>query len=121
MLKGAKVQAAIPQQSPMAEFVVTLNAMARNRKMIAGAVEAISDWSLVLEDIEMMLHEGVIAGLRSRWVRRVAVPLFQAHRALQTDELPQVQATKALEILDQCIDEKIREVCRSWIRDHYGV
>lgn len=104
--------------SPVDEFVTTIKAMAKNRRMILGAVAAVSDYPQMLEDLELMVRERVIIGLRSRWVRRVAVPIFQAQRALATNEPIETRKIKAFEILDQCTDEPLRVACQTWIRQY---
>lgn len=113
--------------SPLAAFVTAITGMADARKLIGGAASWLDHgpdprWSVMLDDLEMMLHERVIIGLRSPWVRRVAVPVFQAYRALHAREGDDKdRARHAIEILGQCTDCNVQAECRNWIREKYHV
>lgn len=105
--------------SPLKAFVETASLLGKNRKLLAS-MSADSEWRLLLEDLEMMIREGVIIGLRTRWARRVATPIFQAHRALSGDTGTRTQrAQRANEILLQCEDNELHKTCADWIRKHY--
>lgn len=118
--------------SPIQAFVDTLTLIARNRKMLAGVGDSLAagslatrnGWQTFTEDVEMMLHERVIIGLRHVWIRRVAVPVVSACRALEGHKIgPESQPTalKAIEILQQCTDEHVKMLCVDWIKQAYGV
>lgn len=50
------------------------------------------------EDVKMLLNEGVTLGLRSTWLRRVAVPMLVAHAAYKNKNDPErwVKASEAI-------------------------
>lgn len=105
--------------SPLFSFVTTLGAMGKNRRMLLPALGgfAAGEWKEFLDDLEMLNTEKVIVGLRSVWVRRIAVPVFQAHRELgRADKEPKEKFDTALEILKQCQDEALRKECEDWIK-----
>lgn len=114
----------VAKPSPLAAFVDVLHGLAANRKMFAGFPGAVCNMTTCLEDLNMMLHERLVPGLRTPWVRRVALPVWAAHRTLderfqQPDEAG--RAKKAIEILTQCTDEEVRNTCTAWIRETYHV
>jgi hypothetical protein len=125
MMKQPPQLADQPTPSPLDTFVATVTAMAEQRAMLAGMITGVlapdTPWKPTLDDLEMMVHENVIIGLRSRWVRRVAVPVFQARRALQAKGEPKDNAAKAMEILDQCTDELVKVTCMRWIVATYHI
>lgn len=110
--------------SPLATFVAALTAMVVASKLLAGAAQYLGDpaWQVFREDLEMLTREGVIVGLRVPWIRRVAVPVFQANRALNRQDLDdRTRALTALEIMRQCQDENVKAECSNWIRGKYNV
>lgn len=112
------MKSSLPQISPLFSFVTTLSAMGKNRRMLLNAFDGFTaaEWQTFLDDLEMLNTEKVIVGLRTAWVRRVAVPIFQAHREIgRTDKSPREKFDIALEILKQCQDEKLRKECEDWI------
>jgi thymidylate synthase len=68
--------------------------------------EPIKIW---LEDLEMWFHDPNTVGLRSKFFRRVATPLFQAHAAYK-----QKDYDGANEILDQCLAGDWKTACKQW-------
>ena|SRR3974390_3536717 len=103
---------------PISDFVGCLKVMAARRHLIQGC----GIDPTILEDLSMMLHEGVIIGIRNRWVRRVAVPLFQAHRLLKDSrESDPIKAKKVLQILEQCEDIDLKSRCIEWVKSNYWV
>jgi hypothetical protein len=109
--------------SPLTVFVNTLKLIAAQRRVlmnVLGQADANADWRVFLEDIEMMLTENVVIGLRTPWVRRVAVPVHRAWMAMRSgDGKPKERAVKALEILKQCQDETLRNECVTYIRNRH--
>src|ERR1700745_4317724 len=71
------VKAIEDQPSPLMLFVSTVTLLATTRKMLAGLGQFLGDaeWNMVLEDLALFLHDHAIIGLRTSWVRRVAVPV----------------------------------------------
>lgn len=67
----------------------------------------IAEW---LQDLCMMLDEGVVIGLRDPFFRRVAVPIMHAHRAFKKRDIP-----IALEIMEQCRATDWRLACTEWL------
>lgn len=107
--------------SPLASLAMTLKLLAQNRWLLGGLVASVSDYKLVLEDLELATADNVVVGLRSVWARRVATPIIQAQRAMERNQDPQANARLALEILRQCTDANVREVCSEWLREKYDV
>jgi hypothetical protein len=104
--------------NPLADFVATITAMGRNRDLIASAPIPDPGWRVFLEDLAMLNEEGVIIGLRTPWVRQVAVPIVQAWRLFQRtvpEDAREDRKQHTLEILDQCTDAALRERCRDWV------
>lgn len=90
--------------------------------MIAAlpASKITDDWRVLVDDVQMMLHEGVVIGLRTTWVRRIAVPIYKAHTMLTSGNgTPKERAVKAIEILEQCSDKTMAAHCAAWIRETY--
>jgi len=112
--------------SPLTQFTATITLMGEQRKAIQGAVTSESDWRILLEDLAMLTQENVVIGLRSKWVRRVAVPMLMADRVLRGQDGNQPgRAEKALEILDQITstDENVvalKKACIHWIKTVYN-
>lgn len=113
----------VADPSPLDTFVRQLRGLADGRKLAIMALPrstATEEWRVLLDDIEMMLHENVVIGLRTPWVRRVAVPVFKAWCALKSgDGTPKSRAVTAMEILDQCRDTSLALLCCTWIRAVY--
>lgn len=112
-----------PQPSPLAEFVATIQLMGRTAYAIRKAVSSVSDWPVVLDDIQMMttlIGGRTLLGLRTHWARRVAMPIIQAQQALSDDDGP-TGARKALKLLMCCADVDVRIRCCTWIRVKYHV
>jgi thymidylate synthase len=67
-----------------------------------------------MEDLLMMLDEGVVVGLRDPFFRRVAVPIIMAHRHFKTTQGVD-RYDGALEILRQCAAPDWAIACADWI------
>jgi thymidylate synthase len=67
-----------------------------------------------LQDLHMFLEEGVVIGLRDPFFRRVATPMFMAHRAFK-ENVGAERYTKALEILERCEAKDWRVAAEQWI------
>lgn len=108
--------AAAKAKSPIDEFVATIAAMGRNRAMFLDMppfISKTSEWRELLEDLEMLCQEGVIVGLRTAWVRRVAVPIVQAQRTLQGKSPDKVDIAR--DLIHHCDDKTLRESCLSYL------
>jgi hypothetical protein len=62
----------------------------------------------------MLLNEGVTLGLRSQWLRRVAVPMLVAHSAYKQVKDPD-RWTKAAEAIAQCRALDWRTAGEQWL------
>lgn len=113
------------EPSPLTNFVGLLRTIADNRAVLMpalGQADANADWRVLLEDVQMMLTENVVIGLRTQWVRRVAVPVHRAWLALRSGEgKPKERALRAIEILQQCSDTTLRDACVFWIRNRHEI
>jgi hypothetical protein len=110
--------------SPLDSFAATIALMGANRTLLAGlgVVLGEPEWRVLLEDLAMLTNERVVVGLRTPWVRRVAVPVLSAHKALQMREgTDQERARSAVEILKQCTDEHVQRVMVQWIQRKFHV
>jgi hypothetical protein len=125
---GAPAQPAEPlhvsKPSPLAAFVDALASIDANRTMLGGLASEWAGCTTFLEDLRMMLHERLVVGIRTQWIRRTATPVWMAHRHLtevfqHPDE--QARAREAIEILRQCQDVHVRETCINWIRETHHV
>lgn len=97
--------------------------MVENRSRIAGLVASVSDYKSALSDLSMVFQGGdkVVAGLRSRWVRRVVYPALRAHGELAIMDADRLgHARRAYAILDGCEDAVLRKECQEWIVEVYG-
>lgn len=66
------------------------------------------------EDVQMLLNENVTIGLRTPWLRRVAVPMIRAHQAYSDKKNPERHET-ALEVMMQCKATDWRRAGVEWI------
>lgn len=115
----------VAKPSPLAAFVDALTGIDANRTMLAGLQD--SAWPgciTFLDDLRMMLHEKMVFGIRTQWLRRVAIPVWMAHRHItevfqHPDEAK--RALEAIEILRQCQDVHVRETCINWIQETHHV
>lgn len=110
--------------SPIARFVRNIKIMGEQRKELEALGNEFSrptEWRIALEDLAMLTQEKVVIGLRTRWVRRVAVPMVQAYRALTADGDPLPNARKAVQILSQLRghDDILLADCISWLEETY--
>lgn len=111
----------VSPQSPLESLTATIALMGKNRKFLSAA-STDPNWSTMLEDLEMLVTEKVVVGLRTSWARRVAVPVVNAHRALNNEHGDdQERARFALDILRQCTDAKVRDDCSKWVRERFHV
>jgi hypothetical protein len=115
----------VAKPSPLAAFVDMLHGMDANRAMLAGNQNDMWPGCITfLDDLRMMLHERMVVGIRTQWLRRVATPVWMAHRHLtevfqHPDE--KKRALEAIEILRQCQDIHVRETCIGWIQETHHV
>lgn len=103
-----------PVESPLDSFMLAMIHIGKNRR----ALEALfgEQARVALEDIAMLTQENVYIGLRTRWVRRVAVPMTRAYLALHAGEQSDTQrASTAKEILEQCDDVVLAGASVNWI------
>lgn len=62
------------------------------------------------QDLEMWFENPNMIGLRSKFFRRVAVPMFNAHKAYKNKDI-----VGAYEILEQCTDGDWKVACKEWL------
>lgn len=110
--------------SPIAKFVRNIKAMGEQRKdlMEFGAeFERPEKWRIALEDLAMLTTEKVVIGLRTKWVRRVAVPMVQAYRALIAEGNDLSKARNARAIVFQLAgqDDELMGRCLAWLDENY--
>jgi hypothetical protein len=106
------------QPNPLEQFSATLAMMAHNRALLEGLRPHDQNWTILLQDLAMLVDENVTIGLRTPWVRRVAVPVWYAYRKLSEEENADVSRVKgALEILRQCSDVRVQTICSQWLRE----
>lgn len=68
-----------------------------------------------MQDLNIFLEEGPIVGLRDRFFRRVATPMFHAHAAFKKTADPD-RFVKAQEIIDQCQATDWKLACKEWLQ-----
>lgn len=73
--------------------------------------QPVQEWQ---QDLQMLLEEGVVIGLRSRFLRRVAAPIINAHQAYKT-MTGQQRYLAAKEIMAQCLATDWRFACTQWL------
>ena len=120
-LMQAEQPVAEDKPSPIEQFAGTIAVMAQNRTLLEGIRPNDRIWHELLQDLAMLVDEGVTIGLRSPWARRVATPILFAHRALSGDGEHKTKALKALEILAQCGDERVKNLCTKWVKETFRV
>lgn len=114
----------IATTNPLADFVATITAMGRNREMIMsmpltpGPGEC--GWRQCLEDLEVLTgQDKVVIGIRTPWVRNVAVPIVQALRQLRskadTRDEEQRRIERTLELIKHCTDVPLRTRCENFV------
>jgi hypothetical protein len=69
------------------------------------------DAKVFAEDCKLLLEENVTYGLRSEWLRRVAVPVIMAYRHINVAPATRERFAEAKEIISQCADVNWREYC----------
>jgi len=72
----------------------------------------ITQWT---QDLMIFLDEGPIIGLRDPFFRRVATPMWMAHKALKQKD-DRARFDKALEILQQCHATDWRRAAEEWVQ-----
>lgn len=110
--------------SPLARFVFTLEQMNENRALFGtlGNAFGAGPFRLFSDDLNMLLTERLVIGLRTQWLRRVAVPMLMAQRALAEGEGDmRARATIATEILTQLAgyDNDLMARCVSWLHSTF--
>lgn len=81
-------------------------------------LEGVGDFLTLGEDLAMLTRERVVIGLRTQWARRVAVPIFHAHKNLQGR---QANPVNALQIVAQCADESLAFAMSTWIKANHKI
>lgn len=115
----------LDEGSPIAAFTAWLRGLhACNRTLPADWHPL--DYSLSFrQDVQMLLEEGVTYGLRTQWLRRVAVPLVMAQKELEkigTDEAAALAHAKtAVDIISQLQEGAVKAKCLAWIRSKWHV
>lgn len=70
------------------------------------------------EDLSMFMQDGPIIGFRDPFFRRVASPVWLAHKAYK-DGSGEARYVDALEVLQQCQASDWRVACSEWIQRRY--
>jgi hypothetical protein len=113
-----KTEQQTEQPNPLEQFSATLAMMAHNRALLEGLRPHDQNWTILLQDLAMLVDENVTIGLRTPWVRRVAVPVWYAYRKLSDENADVSDRVKgALEILRQCSDVRVQTICSQWLRE----
>lgn len=112
-------------ESPVALFVATLRMMVKTRRLMANMANPLGDkYSIFMEDLTMLLEEGVTYGCRTQWVRRVCVPMVMAQKELDKEAGTIAERAKiALEILSQLHgrEDNLLATCRRWFKEALNV
>lgn len=77
------------------------------------------DATTFLEDCALLANEGVYVGLRSQWMRQVAVPMLKAHQHFKTLKASEAKYVQTLEILDQVQATDWQRAGREWVNRRY--
>jgi hypothetical protein len=72
----------------------------------------LTEWE---QDLNLLLTDGPIVGFRDPFFRRVAVPMWMAHRAYKEGKVEKDRFDRPIEILDQCLATDWRRACIEWI------
>jgi hypothetical protein len=109
--------------SPLLLFVSAITLLGTTRTFFDGLRPLLGDeFRTLLEDISLFANDKMVIGLRTPWVRRVVVPVINAQRALDAREgTQQEKGRAAVEILCQCNDDHVRNVCTKWVKENYHV
>ncbi len=71
-------------------------------------------WEQWMQDLEMLMSEGPIVGLRDPFFRRVVTPIWMAHRNFKENQgIDRYDTT--LEILEQCKATDWKMACVDWV------
>lgn len=110
-------------RSPIEVFAAIIALMGTHAKHLRGMVDSVSNWPVVLDDLEMIVSQGTrVMGLRSIWVRRTAVHILNARTTLEAkDGTDQDRARIALGHLRQIRDDGIARECIDWVKRKYHV
>lgn len=71
------------------------------------------------QDLDVFMKDGPIIGFRDPFFRRVATPIYLAHRAYK-DGQGEERYEQALEILEQCGAKDWKLACEEWIQRRYA-
>lgn len=110
--------------SPLAAFCATLGNLVASRKNLEsiGIVFGHAKWRVFIDDLQMLFDEGVTFGCRTAWIRRVAVPVVMAQKALELESGTEVtRAATAIGILGQLrnADDALYATCRYWLEERF--
>lgn len=108
--------------NPLAVFVGMLSLAAGTRSVdplvheLSAPFGTAEDNSTMVEDVMLLLTHGPVVGIRSSWVRRVAQPIYMAHKHLLVSRESDRFAF-AYEIASQCRDLRHRGRALTYICD----
>ena len=112
-------------ESPIARFVRNITSMGACRAdliPLAAELGNQDQWRVALEDIAMLTQERVVVGLRTKWVRRVCVPMVQAWRALHAEGNDHLAKAKNASLILQQLkghDDDLIDVSSLWLQTNY--
>lgn len=117
----AQAQAQVDgEPSPLSVFVTFITLLSKYRDLGSRANFGF-EYDDVARDLQMVLQDQGTIGVRSRWVRRVAIPLLQAWKVLKKEGPEIIRAREAKYLVEQCADVPIRQNLLEWLAKEYGI
>lgn len=104
----------MPYESSYAEPTTLRADMEKHYGPVPKMLEGVTPMQW-LEDAEMLTREGVVVGLRSVWMRRVATPIVQASRHMQRNIPLERRVSDSLGIVEQCRDPDLRMAAKKFL------
>lgn len=74
------------------------------------------DGKTFLEDVQLLVNENVYIGLRSQWLRQVAVPMLKAHQHFKRASPGHTKYAETLEIIDQVAASDWKLAAQEWVQ-----
>lgn len=102
------------------ENILRVAAIDKPASLLALTTDKAAGFRLLGEDLEMLTKERVVVGLRNQWARRVATPMWQAHRAFSAKE-ERTTALTAMEIIRQCQDVALRQSVEVYLAHRFAI
>ncbi len=110
--------------NPLESFIATVCELGRHRDTWSHLTSSsVTDLSQTLDDLSVLGSCLPVSGLRTRFARRVVLPVMRAQKAIEECEESYVMAgaKSAIEILQECTDEALRRRCVEYIKGEYHV